>query len=208
MADSIKYALSNDGGNPASGGTFSNLTNAYADDANLANCLSVTRSQNHTVRYYNFDMGIPLGSIINSVNVEVEWKVDTTASVATLSLQIAKGVTKQGSALTNTSEPTSLTTESTSTNGTWTAAELNDNTSGTGLSVIMSFTQGADNDDINFSWNYLKITVDYDPPSYQTFTKVSGTWEPVTAVSVKVGGSWKTVNAGYKKISGAWQQIY
>jgi len=207
MADSIKYALSNDGGNPASGGTFSNLTNAYADDANLANCLSITRSHNHTVRYYNFDMGIPLGSTINSVNVEVEWKVDTTASVATLSLQIAKGTTPQGTALTNTSEPTTLTTENTSLTGSWTVSELNDNTSGTGLSVIMTLSQGADNDDINFDWNYLKITVNYDPPAYQAFTKVSGEWIQ-GSLSTKVSGTWYPVDAGYKRISGSWTQIY
>lgn len=38
--------------------------------------------------------------------------------------------------------------------------------------------------------------------------KVSGTWQPITAVYRKIAGSWQAISQVHDKVSGTWQQVY
>ena len=151
MSTITKYASASTAG-------WTNPSNAYADNTSYA---TATPTKNGDIEsdFYNFGFEIPTGATINSVTAEVEWKVSTSASIATLELQAINGYTTRGT-LTNTSEPTTLTTQQLSC-GTWTVSELNDNTESGGMKLRLTADRGNSKTEFTASVNYVSVTVDY-----------------------------------------------
>lgn len=148
---------------------FNNPTNAYADDGSYMTAVTTKRSSSDYITYYNFACGIPTGSTINSITMEVQWKVSTTASILSMDASLRRSDVQQGSSITNSSEPTTDTTENTSSVGTWTVAQLNDNTLATGPCIRIFIDRGATNTNGDVLVDYVKLTIDYSPGT-QTVT--------------------------------------
>ena len=174
METSIKYPLSYRLGGLDSDVTFSDEINCYADDANVMSVGTIKRGDYDYVEFYNFAHSIPANSDINSVNVEVEWRVLSTASVLTFTAQVYKAAAAQGNPITDATEPTSMQTDDTSDTGTWLDTELNLNTT-SGLLVRLGFAQGTTNTDGDFEVNYVKVTVNYTE-SAPVYTRGDSGW--------------------------------
>lgn len=185
MATQVKYAQSN----AVITTGWTNPTYVYVDDTNFATA-APAKSASVVSDFYNFGFTIPDGAIINSITVETNWYVSTTASIATLSAQAVKNTTLMGTALTNNTEPTVETKQTFTTVGTWTVAELNDNTT-TGFKIRLTGTRGNSTTAFTGYVDYLKVTVDYTAVTTGITTLTgSGDIYPIGSV-IKVG----TVNS-------------
>jgi predicted CxxxxCH...CXXCH cytochrome family protein len=155
--------------NVASGadGSWGTPTNAYADDTAYASVTSVVARGAYASDFgtYGFDTAIPVGSTINSVTVGVAWYVSAALSRATtLSVQPYVSGASQGTALTNTAQPTSIYVEPTSPTYTLTRAQLLD-----GVFVVRaSLTRGNVTTTQTGYLDYVSVTVDYTPPINDT----------------------------------------
>ena len=162
---STRAPSSNDGG-------WTNGANAYASD-NVYATSAPNKNQTRTVLLGNFgfDSTIPAGATINSVTVSVEWKVSTTASVATLGAQAWVANAAYGSELVNGAEPTTDTTQSFGVTGLTRAQLLN----GT-FQVRVRASRGNSNTGVTASLDAVSVAVTYTSSSSQSVT--------VTAVGV------------------------
>jgi len=157
-------------GDTAVTGTWTNPTNVQADDGSVAsvapgkNTTSTRRQGN-----FGFDGQIPTGATINSVAIEVEWRVSVNTSIATLRCYVRVGSTN-GSNNDNAAEPTTLTVGQFTGltrpgGGSWTRADLLDGTFFTEIAGV----QGNSSTAVTFEFDYIKVTVDYtDPVNYWT----------------------------------------
>lgn len=153
MAVVTKYA-----GAFSTTGTLIGGANLYADDGLYATTPG-SRNANYDIIGKNFGFTIPAGSTINSVTVEAEYKLSTTASAWTGTLQAQYDGTLRGTAATTTSEPLTDTIWTKSTdNGTWTVDELNNN-----LAQVLFRVRRTSNTACTYSVDYLSMTVDYTP---------------------------------------------
>lgn len=150
--------------------------------------------------YYLFDFSdLPSGATINSMTVQVRYKVGNTSYAQ--SVNTYSGTTAKGTAVTLTS--TSETTTTISSPGTWTATDLqNDPRVGLTLSYSGAIITG-------ITW-----TVEYtaDEPAYYryTLTNLAADHTLVWYASasnkfyIKQNNSWIEVNKIYLKSNGSW----
>lgn len=146
------------------GNGWTNATNATADDGVYATCAPAKGSS--VAGQWDFaafsDAEIPVGSTINSVTLEAQFKVSTTSSIATFNLaNIVGGIA--GTNLADTTEPLA---DKIVTNASWisTPNETNLKTAGACIAAI-SGQRGNSNTGVTFSLDYIKITVDYTAAS-------------------------------------------
>ena len=155
MASVTRYPSANNGG------WDSNESYGYADDGSYA---STAPSLNSTesVEYGNFgfDSLIPADSIINSVTIEAQWYVSTTASSATFRLAALVSNVLKGSEHTDTSEPTSNKDTSYGVTATWSRADLLDGT----FEVRVRAQRGAGATGYTMYLDYVRVVVDYTAP--------------------------------------------
>ena len=135
--------------------TWAGTTNIYVDNGTYAST-GGTRNGNADIVGSSFGFAIPSGATINSVLVEVEYKLSTTASASTLTLQAQYNGSLMGTASTTTSEPTTDTIWNTSNTGSWTAEELNSD-----LLEVLFRVRRTSNTACTYSVDYLSVTVDY-----------------------------------------------
>lgn len=142
-----------------SGTGFTNPNNAHADDATYATAAvasGTTKGQKYGT--FGFGAAIPTGATITSVSVSYEYKVSTTAQVATSRMKARIGGTDQANH-DNTAEPTTDTvvTVDITADRSWSRADLLDGT----LEIVLeaSNTTGTD---VTFSYDYVKVTVGYN----------------------------------------------
>lgn len=170
-------------------GTWTNPTNVQADDNAVA---AVTIAAKNTTferqqGNYDFDSEIPAGSTINSVALEVEHRVTTTAGIAFLE-SLAYISSTGGAVNSNDAEPTTLTAESFANyarpgGGSWTRADLLNGTFSTGIrgrsgNSATSFT---------CEWDYIRVVVDYTEAD--TTPPTVGTFEPANAATGVLTGA-------------------
>lgn len=140
----------------SSGSSWTTPNNAKANDSAYA-ITPGSRNNNWDIIGTAFDYSsIPAGSTINSITVEVEYKLSRTASAATLTLQAQKSTTLSGTAATSTAEPTTDTVWTNSNTGTWTYADL------TNLRVLFRVRRTSSTA-CNYSIDYIAANVDYTP---------------------------------------------
>lgn len=154
---------------------WTNPNNAKSDDGLYA-VTAGTRNSNHDLIASGFTM--PSGTI-NSVRAEVQYKLSTTASAWTGTLQVQDGATLSGTATTITAEPT-VDTIATATGGTALANPK-----------VLFRVRRSSTTTCNYSVDYIALIVDYTEANYNF--SGSGT---VTATSSE------TVT-GFKSTSGA-----
>lgn len=141
---------------------WTNANNALTDDSVYATT-NGTRNSNHDIIGSGFDLSsIPDGSTINSVALEVKYKLSTTSSTWTGTLSAVKnGSLDNGTAITTTTEPTVNTVWRNTGTGSYTKDTLAQ------LEVLFrvrrsSFTS------CTYSVDYLAIEVDYTVPVPET----------------------------------------
>lgn len=114
---------------------------------------------------YGFDSTIPAQATITKVEIIPQYKVSTTASIATLKVQAVVGGTAcPTTALSQTTEPTTDTefiADVTSCR-TWTRADLLDSN----FRSRIAATRGNTNTAVTFSLDYVKVQVTYSVPDY------------------------------------------
>lgn len=152
MATVTRYPSANNGGWDA------NESNAYADDGSYATTAPGVNST-ESVEYGNFgfDALIPAGATINSVTLNAQWKVDTTASSATFRLAGLISNVVEGSEHTDTSEPTSDKTTNFAMTSLPTRDELLDGV----FEVRVGAQRGSGSTGYTMSLDYVSVTVVY-----------------------------------------------
>ena len=139
-------------------GGWTALGNASASDDSYA---TAAPAKNATIngRVGGFDFGaIPANATIEQVTVTVEWKVSTSASVATLGSQLYVNNVARGSELINSAEPTSDTTQTYTVAGLTRADLLNS------LEINVRATRGNSNTAVTASLDAVSIEVAYTVP--------------------------------------------
>jgi RHS repeat-associated protein len=139
---------------------WTNSGNAYTSDNTYATA-SPAKNQTTSVRVgtFGFDAQIPANATITNVTVSVEWKVDTTSSIATLGSQVYVGGTARGTEFVNSAEPTSDTTQTYTVSG-LTRADLLDGT----FEVQARASRGNSNTAFTASLDTVSVQVDYTIP--------------------------------------------
>lgn len=140
------------------GNGWTSAANATADDGVYA---TATPAKNGTTTGdWDFaafsDAELPAGSTINSVTVEVQWKVSTTASVDTLGVAGVNG----SSAGTETTTTTATTADSVATASLSGVTESDLKTAGQ-IKGRVRASRGNTNTAFTASLDYVKVTVDY-----------------------------------------------
>jgi hypothetical protein len=146
-------------------GTWTSPTNVQASDSAVA---SVTiAAKNTTVDRqqgnFGFDAQIPVGSTINSVQIEVRHRVSSTSGIAFLE-NLAQISGTAGAVNSESGEPTTLTPATYSAyarpgGGSWTRADLLDGT----FTTRIRARSGNNATSVTYEWDYLRVTVDYTP---------------------------------------------
>jgi hypothetical protein len=157
-------------------GTWTDADNVKADDGIYA-VTAGSRNSDWSIRCTSVSHSIPAGSTINGVEVEVKFKLSTTASASTLTLRALKSDIQVGTGASRNDEPTTDTVWINSNTGVWTLADIEN-------AGVLFIVRRTSNTACNYSVDYLAITVDYTPPNYDK----SGT------VSIS-NGSQETVNS-------------
>lgn len=118
-----------------------------------------------TLGKFGFDWTIPANATINSVSVDVEWKVSTTDSIATLGARAYVNGAAVGTELVNTAEPTADSTQSFTVPG-LTRAQLLDGA----FQIRVRATRGNTNTAFTASLDAVSVTVDYTVPGSTIMT--------------------------------------
>lgn len=160
MATVTEYAAS------ASGSGWTSASNALTDDGTYAlyNIAAKTTTGNvNTLSSFGFDSSIPVGAGINTVTLEVEWKVSTTSGIANLEATVAVSGTP-GTYQTDSAEPTTDTARSYVMSrpggGSWTRADLLDAV----FTVLLRARSGNSATSVDYTFDYARVTVDYTVP--------------------------------------------
>lgn len=154
-----KFPSSNQAAGSPFNGSWTSPNNAHADDGVYATAAPGKNQEFASVWSVPFATGdIADGSTVNSVTVEVQWKVSTNASVATLrssafadSAQVTTVSASPG--VNDAAEPTADTVRTYT--ATPTLAELRD------LWIRAQAMRGNTNTAFTASLDYIKVTVDY-----------------------------------------------
>ena len=196
---------------PAQNNTVNSWTtpgNISADDGVYATTPGA-RNTNYDLIGFDFGFTIPTGATINSVTIEAQYKLSTTASASTLSMWIQNNGTQRGTAWSSTAEPTTDTIVNTAETGTWTVEELNS----TGLEVLFRVRRTS-NTACTYSVDYLAVTVDYTEGVDNrngSFTETAGDQATQTAQKGAIAQFTETagdqaVKVGSKAGNGAMSQ--
>lgn len=176
MATTVRYPSSNNQG-------WSYSSWAYSNDSLYATSAPSPANTDDTVTYGNFgfDSIIPGGSTINSVTIEVEWRVSTTISVATLLVDALVNNVATGTQYSNATEPTSDTISSyVNDYGSWTRADL---LNGVFL-VKLTCSRGTGKEGFTMYLDYVKVTVDYTVTNTSPTTTLGNPIDTAIDVSV------------------------
>ena len=153
----IKFPTSNAA---ETGAGLTTPNNGQADDGNYAtaapgkNVTLATKYQN-----FGFDAVIPSGATITRVQIEYQFKVSVTSSIATGRTYYKVGGVA-GSNNDDASEPVAdkKNLYDVTAARTWTRADLLDGT----FEVALSAVQGNSSNAVTFSFDYCKVYVDWD----------------------------------------------
>lgn len=153
------------------GNGWTNASRATADDGSYATC-GPSKNQTTTGDWdwdAFTDSEIPVGSTIDSVTLEVQWKVSTTSSVATFHYRVGNNGSFDTDQ-TDTSEPTGDKTSSVA----YAAAPSETDVKTAGRLVArIAGQRGNSNTAVTFSLDYAKLTVAFTAP--QPSASVTGT---------------------------------
>lgn len=149
----------------AGSGTWTNDTNIRVDDGTEAT-FSLT-SKNTSGRWnagqtFGFDALIPAGSTIDTVEIRADWRVNSTAGIATLELQAFVSAAGVGAARANAAEPTTLTTDTfdITADRAWVRADLLDGT----LELKCRGRNGNSTTDPSYRFDHIAVQITYTEP--------------------------------------------
>jgi RHS repeat-associated protein len=150
---SVRPPSTNDAG-------WTSSANAYALDATYATA-TPAKNQTTIVNYGTFGFGatLPADAAITSVTVSVTWKVSTASSNPTLGSQLYVNGVARGTELTNTTSPTTDTTQTYSVTG-LTRADLLDGA----LTIRVRASRGNSNTAVTASLDAVTVTAFYPAP--------------------------------------------
>lgn len=160
------------------------ITRAYTNTSSTTYTqLNVSKKNTTGTAYFTgFDFStIPANATIVSVTIKARCMVSSTSYISSASVQAYKGSSAVGSA---SNFRTTTATTYTLSSGTWSRADLDN------LRIFFSATRGNTNSTCYMRIYGMDVTVVWDAPTEQMYTKVNGTWTAVSEVYKKVNGSW------------------
>lgn len=171
---------------------FTDEGNVYADDGSYCVTTPAYLSTNHQMNYFFPECEIPETAELISVVLQVKWKASNSSALLSSNIQLGYDIINggvRGTLSTDVASNNSDRTQTCTTTGTWTIAELNDGNAyctinGYRANLIFSGT---------CSWDYVALIITYLEPITS----------PVTTIYVNIGGTYKT-GVVYVKINGAW----
>jgi hypothetical protein len=145
-------------------GTWTTPTNVQADDGSVASITRGTTKNSQDDRgqgNYGFDASIPAGAVINSVQINVEHRVQATGNICFLE-NFASISGTPGATNSDSTEPTTLTVVNYSSyarpgGGSWTRNDLLDGT----FTTTIRARNGNNATSNTWEWDYISVTVDY-----------------------------------------------
>lgn len=155
----------------AGDGTWTDDVNILADDGSEATfSLAVKNTSGRWLvgQTFGFDSLIPAAATISQVTIRAEWRINATASTvqANLDLQAFVSGGAVGSVRTNSSEPTTLTTDDFNLGGdrAWVRADLLDGT----FELKVRGRNGNDADDPSYRVDHIAVSVTYETSKKKT----------------------------------------
>lgn len=181
----------------SSGGTWSNISNVTDTDESSYGSVKINWRESHDFAVGGFDFtSIPAGSTINSVTFSTKAGTDSNIEYKIYGTRKYTNGSFSDKVVTNSTiiQPGKLETYSTSSQsllGSWTADELRINSSNPqstyyGIGILLrGYNNGFTSKSLHV--RYVKITVDYTPPSYSISTTVS----PSGSGTITGGGQYE-----------------
>jgi len=139
---------------------WTNATNAYADDGSYATAApgkNLTVSSDYGFPAFDYTI-IPANAVVDSVVAEVQFKVSTTTSIATMGIQLRDNGTLLGSQQTDATEPT---VDTLLTHTIATGLTLQNFAIANQMQVRVSAIQGNSSTAVTFSVDYCTLNVTY-----------------------------------------------
>src|SRR3990167_390519 len=145
-----------------SGAGLTNPNNGHADDGVYATCAPAKNGAlGQKYQTFGFDSNLPSDATVTKVKIIYEYKVSTTASIATARTKaIISAVEEENHD--DTSEPTTDTVKTIdiTADRTWTRANLLN----AAFEVVLEGRRGNSNTAVTFSFDYVKVEVTYTQP--------------------------------------------
>ena len=160
------------------------INRAYTDTSSTTYTqLNVSKKNaTGTVYFTGFNFSdIPSNATIVSVTIKAKCMVSSTSYITSASVQAYKGSSAVGSS--NNFRTTTATTY-TLTSGNWSRTDLDN------LKIYFTATRGSTNSTCYMRIYGMEVTVVWDAPTEQLYTKVNGSWVEVSAVYKKINGVW------------------
>ncbi|HZL93741.1 MAG TPA: hypothetical protein VFB99_08855 [Vicinamibacterales bacterium] len=155
----------------AGDGTWTNDTEILTDDgteATLSVAVKNTTGRWNAGQTFNFDSAIPAGATITKVEIRADWRIASTAStvIAILELQAFVSAGAVGSVSANSSEPTTLTTDTfdITADRSWTRADLLNGT----FELKVRGRNGNDADDPSYRVDHIAAQIEYSTSKKRT----------------------------------------
>ncbi len=138
---------------------WTNAANGYTSNNVYA---TAAPANNATISsdYSGFGFNIPTNATVQSVTIEAEYKVSTTASVATFGMQAYVGGSAVGTEYVDNAEPTADTIRSSVVSASFTPANLSD----ANFKVRVRATRTGSATAVTFSLDMVRVTVTYTVP--------------------------------------------
>ena len=153
-----------------SGAGLTNPNNGHADDGVYATCAPAKNGAlGQKYQTFGFDSNLPSDATVTAVKIIYEYKVSTTASIATARTKaIISAVEEENHD--DTTEPTTDTVKTIdiTADRTWTRANLLN----AAFEVVLEGRRGNNNTAVTFSFDYVKVEVTYTQPvtNFQTLS--------------------------------------
>ncbi len=161
---------------------WTNPGNVGADD-NVYATAAPAKSSSITSDWhgFGFDTDIPDGVTINSVTIEYGWFLDSSLSIATFFYTHVIGGTAAAELFNDTEPKTEIITSYSPTGLT------RDNLLDANFKVRARAFRGNDNDAVTFNLDFVRVTVDYNPPPKNTEVRVG--FPPISAGNIPRTGA-------------------
>src|SRR3990167_4072104 len=169
-----------------SGAGLTNPDNRYTDDGVYATCAPAKNGAlGQKYQTFGFDSNLPSDATVTKVQIIYEYKVSTTASIATARTKaIISAVEEENHD--DTGEPTTDTVKTIdiTADRTWTRANLLN----AAFEVVLEGRRGNNNTAVTFSFDYVKVEVTYTQPitNFQTLSATATALATLTLIKTFV----------------------
>lgn len=184
-------------------------TNIYTSNNAYANKRHYTDDITHWLRATTFGLSIPIGAVIDGIEVRIEKRTSVYLTVEDWSCKIVKAGSEQGTehalaTVWTTSDIYYYYGGSTDKWGlSWTRAQIIASNFGVSLSAI-NYEESSGIAYID----HVQIKVYYTEPSTNIKINISDTFRDVDEIKINVADSWRTVTEVWINVGDVWKRVF